>query len=93
MTGVPLRVLSYNVHGLRDDRAALARLVRDLAPDVVIVVRADCAFGIPRMYAVCERLGLTYTFGLAANVVLQRQVEALHNQAITAYAHECQTAE
>ena len=34
---IPLRVLSYNVHGLRDDRAALTGLVRDLEPDVLIV--------------------------------------------------------
>ncbi|OJF14745.1 endonuclease/exonuclease/phosphatase family protein [Couchioplanes caeruleus] len=40
MSGVPLRVLSYNVHGLRDDRAALTELVRELAPDVVVVQEA-----------------------------------------------------
>ncbi|MEV6599381.1 endonuclease/exonuclease/phosphatase family protein [Actinoplanes sp. NPDC051346] len=40
MSGVPLRVLSYNVHGLRDDRAALTDLVRELAPDVVVVQEA-----------------------------------------------------
>jgi endonuclease/exonuclease/phosphatase family metal-dependent hydrolase len=44
VTGVPLRVLSYNVHGLRDDRAALIGLVRDLAPDVVIVQEAPRRF-------------------------------------------------
>lgn len=44
MTGVPLRVLSYNVHGLRDDRAALTGLVRDLGPDVVIVQEAPRRF-------------------------------------------------
>jgi endonuclease/exonuclease/phosphatase family metal-dependent hydrolase len=44
VTGVPLRVLSYNVHGLRDDRAALAGLVRDLAPDVVVVQEAPRRF-------------------------------------------------
>ncbi|AGZ40201.1 endonuclease/exonuclease/phosphatase family protein [Actinoplanes friuliensis] len=44
MSGVPLRVLSYNVHGLRDDRAALTGLVRDLAPDVVIVQEAPRRF-------------------------------------------------
>ena len=44
MTGVPLRVLSYNVHGLKDDRAALTGLVRDLAPDVVIVQEAPRRF-------------------------------------------------
>ncbi|GAA4697995.1 endonuclease/exonuclease/phosphatase family protein [Phytohabitans rumicis] len=32
-----LRVVSYNVHGQRDDTAALAEVVRDLAPDVVVV--------------------------------------------------------
>ncbi|ATO17193.1 endonuclease [Micromonospora sp. WMMA2032] len=35
--GVPLRVLSYNVHSQRDDTAALAEVVREVAPDVVIV--------------------------------------------------------
>jgi endonuclease/exonuclease/phosphatase family metal-dependent hydrolase len=35
-----LRVVSYNVHGLRDDRAALVAVVRGLAPDVVIVQEA-----------------------------------------------------
>lgn len=44
MSGVPLRVLSYNVHGLRDDRAALTGLVRDLAPDVVVVQEAPRRF-------------------------------------------------
>src|ERR1700712_1183780 len=41
---IPLRVLSYNVHGLRDDRAALTGLVRDLEPDVVIVQEAPRRF-------------------------------------------------
>ncbi|HKT05883.1 MAG TPA: endonuclease/exonuclease/phosphatase family protein, partial [Rugosimonospora sp.] len=35
-----LRVLSYNVHGLRDDQAALGALVRDAAPDAVIMQEA-----------------------------------------------------
>ncbi|MEH0819419.1 MULTISPECIES: endonuclease/exonuclease/phosphatase family protein [Micromonospora] len=35
--GVPLRVLSYNIHSQRDDTAALAEVVRTAAPDVVIV--------------------------------------------------------
>ncbi|GIE30259.1 hypothetical protein Ait01nite_033040 [Actinoplanes italicus] len=44
MSGVPLRVVSYNVHGLRDDRAALAGLIRDLAPDVLVVQEAPRRF-------------------------------------------------
>lgn len=34
MTG-RLRVLTYNVHGLKDDRSALYRAVREVAPDIV----------------------------------------------------------
>jgi endonuclease/exonuclease/phosphatase family metal-dependent hydrolase len=41
---VALRVLSYNVHGLRDDRAALVGMGRDLVPDVVIVQEAPRRF-------------------------------------------------
>jgi endonuclease/exonuclease/phosphatase family metal-dependent hydrolase len=44
VTGVPLRVLSYNVHGLRDDRAALTGIIRDLEPDVVVVQEAPRRF-------------------------------------------------
>jgi len=44
VSGVPLRVMSYNVHGLKDDRAALTALVRDLAPDGLIVQEAPRRF-------------------------------------------------
>lgn len=37
MTGVRLRVVSYNVRGLRDDGAAVARVLRELDPDVAFV--------------------------------------------------------
>ena len=32
-------------------------------------MRGDAGYGVPWMYAVCERLGLIYTFGLTANAV------------------------
>jgi len=59
-----LRVLSWNVHGLRDDRRALTRLVRDLDPDVFCVQeapkyvrwRAKCA-------AFARDCGLLYVTG------------------------------
>jgi len=44
VSGVPLRVMSYNVHGLGDDRAAVIELVRELAPDVLIVQEAPRRF-------------------------------------------------
>lgn len=41
---VPLRVVSYNIHSQRDDTAALASVVREAAPDVVIVQEAPRRF-------------------------------------------------
>jgi endonuclease/exonuclease/phosphatase family metal-dependent hydrolase len=32
-----LRVVSYNVHGLRDDGAAVARVLRELDPDIALI--------------------------------------------------------
>ncbi|MDG4765179.1 endonuclease/exonuclease/phosphatase family protein [Solwaraspora sp. WMMD406] len=43
-TGVRLRVLTYNIHGQRDDRTALAAVVRELAPDVAILQEAPRRF-------------------------------------------------
>ncbi|WIM98067.1 endonuclease/exonuclease/phosphatase family protein [Actinoplanes oblitus] len=44
MSGVPLRVLGWNVHGLKDDRAALVSLIRELAPDVLVLQEAPRRF-------------------------------------------------
>jgi endonuclease/exonuclease/phosphatase family metal-dependent hydrolase len=41
---VTVRVVSYNVHGLHDDRGALASVVRTAAPDIVIVQEAPRRF-------------------------------------------------
>ena len=92
---VMLSLRPGNVHaalGADDDLEYLVRRLRQVWPDVVIVVRADSAFGIPRMYAVCERLRLIYTFGLTANVVLQRHTDELLAQAEAAYQQERQAA-
>jgi hypothetical protein len=92
---VMLSLRPGNVHaalGADDDLEYLVGRLRQAWPDVVIAVRGDSAFGVPRMYAVCERLGLVYTFGLTANPVLQRQTEPLLAQAVAAYQAECQAA-
>ena len=48
--GNVLRVMSYNVHDLRDDRAAAARVVRTVAPDVL------CLQEVPRRLTTEVRL-------------------------------------
>lgn len=92
---VMLSLRPGNVHaalGADRDLEYLVQRLRQVWPDVTIVVRGDSAFGIPRMYEVCERLRLVYTFGLTGNPALQRLTDGLLAQAVAAYAQEQQTA-
>lgn len=57
--------------GADEDLEYLVGRLRAAWPGVQIEVRADAGFGLPAMYDVCERLGLTYTFGLASNAALR----------------------
>jgi hypothetical protein len=79
--------------GADDDLEYVISRVRAVWPNVVIYVRADCAFGIPRLYEVCERLRVFYTFGLTANTVLQGQTEDLLAQAIASWQQELPQAQ
>jgi endonuclease/exonuclease/phosphatase family metal-dependent hydrolase len=64
VSGVPLRVMSYNVHGLSDDRPALVGLVRDLAPDVLIVQEAPRRFRWRhKCAALADDTGLVFAAG------------------------------
>ena len=78
--------------GADDDLEYVVTRLGAVWPGVTIHVRADAAFGIPRMYEVCERLGLLYTFGLTANSVLQTQTQRLLDQALAAWEAERQQA-
>lgn len=59
-----IRVLSYNIRSLRDDRAALVRVIRACAPDLVLIQEAPRFF---RWRKAAERLaracGLVYVTG------------------------------
>jgi hypothetical protein len=68
--------------GADDDIEYVVNRLRQAWPDVVIYVRGDAGFGMPWMYAVCERLELPYTLGLAANSVLKKTTENLVQQAV-----------
>lgn len=59
-----LRVLSYNVHGLRDDRDALLSVVREAAPDVVVIQEAPRRLRWRTRCATLARdMGLLYASG------------------------------
>ena len=92
---VMLSLRPGNVHaalGADDDLEHLVRRLREVWPDVVIVVRGDAAFGVPCMYDICERLHLLYTFGLSSNAVLQRHSDELLAQAVAGWEQEQQAA-
>jgi hypothetical protein len=92
---VMLSLRPGNVHaalGADDDLAYLVRRLRRAWPDVVLHFRGDCGFGVPAMYEVCEGLRVSFTFGLSANAVLQRETEGLLAEAVAAYQAERQAA-
>jgi endonuclease/exonuclease/phosphatase family metal-dependent hydrolase len=62
--GPRLRVLSYNVHGLSDDRDALASAVRTVAPDIAVVQEAPRRFRWrARSAAMAHSFGMLYAAG------------------------------
>jgi hypothetical protein len=75
-----------------DDLAYLATRLRRAWPDVALHFRGDCGFGVPAMYYMCERLRVSYAFGLSANAVLQRATEGLLAEAVAGYEQERQAA-
>ncbi|MFI8853909.1 endonuclease/exonuclease/phosphatase family protein [Streptomyces sp. 891-h] len=59
-----VRLLSYNIRSLRDDREALVRVIRACAPDVVCVQEAPRFFRWRKRAAwLARRTGLTYVTG------------------------------
>jgi hypothetical protein len=92
---VMLSLRPGNVHaalGADDDLAYLVGHLRQAWPDVTLQFRGDCGFGAPGMYEVCERLRVSYTFGLSANAVVQREREGLLAEAVAACERERQVA-
>jgi len=63
--------------GAGDDLAYLVGRLRDAFPGVRIVLRADSGFGVPAMYAACERLDIDFTIGIGMNAVLKKRSDAL----------------
>lgn len=78
-----------NVHGSKKALGMLAWIVREIRRawgadvEVVIEVRADAGFAIPKIYTWCERNRVTYTIGLVTNSSLTSFSEPL---AVTAKA-------
>ena len=68
--------------GAEDDIEYLVTRLRQAWPDVQIHLRADSAFGVPKMFDVCERLRLDYSFGERMNAFLQAESEPLLDQAV-----------
>ena len=72
--------------GADDDLLRVVAALRKERPDIVIHVRGDAGFGLPRMYEVCEENHLTYTFGFSTNARLKKLTETLMQQAVEGYA-------
>jgi hypothetical protein len=68
--------------GADDDVEYVVRRLREVWPDVWIHIRGDSGLGVPRMYDVCERLDIDYTFGLGMNARLKKLTDPLLAEAV-----------
>jgi Transposase DDE domain group 1 len=64
------------------DLETVVTRLRQAWPNVQLHVRGDAGYGLPKMYEVCERLGVDYTFGIAANAVLKKRSDELLDEAV-----------
>jgi hypothetical protein len=78
--------------GADDDLMRIVNALRKEKPDIQIHVRGDGGFGLPLMYEICEKNGLTYTFGFSTNTRLKKQTEGLLQQAVEQYQQTKQKA-
>ncbi len=63
--------------GAEDDLEYLVTRLREVWPDVRIMLRADSGFGMPKMYDICERLEIDYTIGIGMNATLKKCSDSL----------------
>lgn len=85
VTACLLHGTAHAALGAEDDVEYLVRRLRSVWPDVSIHLRGDSAFGVPAMFAVCDRLAVEFTFGLRMNSVLQRESEELLAECVAAW--------
>ncbi len=80
--GVSVRLMSYNVHGLDDDLAALESVVRSVAPDIVFVQEAPRRFRWrTRCASMAHSFGMIYAVGglpSLGNVIVTSQRVRVH---------------
>jgi len=72
--------------GAEDDLMRVVNALRQERPDIIIHVRGDAGFGMPKMYEISEENQLTYTLGFATNARLKKLTEGLMSQAVQQYA-------
>jgi hypothetical protein len=78
--------------GAEDDLEYLVNRLRARWPDVIIHIRGDSGFSMPWMLNMSQRLGVDYSYGLAANAVLKRLSAGLLKHAEEAYEADRQQA-
>jgi hypothetical protein len=77
--------------GAEDELEYLVTRLREVWPDVRIMLRADSGFGVPKMYAVCERLEIDYTIGIGMNATLKKYSDPLLERCLDQFEEENET--
>lgn len=68
--------------GADDDLLRVVSALRKERANIQIHLRADAGFGLPKMYQICEKNGLSYTLGFTSNPKLKKLTQALMQRAV-----------
>jgi hypothetical protein len=75
----------------KEAAAHIRRLIRQVRrhwPTTEILLRADSHYGTPEVLDLCDRLGLSYVFGLSKNARLREHVQSLEASTADRYARK-----
>ncbi len=74
LVGVRLRAGTVHAsHRVLQLIRPIIRRLREVFPDVEIILRGDAGLAVPRLYDYCEAQGLGYLFGIGANPVFKKR--------------------
>lgn len=71
--------------GAEENLMFVVERLRRARPDMAIHARGDCGFGVPWMYEICEKNGISYTFGMGRNARLKEYAQGLLDQAVAQF--------
>ena len=92
-SGFPFGIILRNgpvgsAHRARSILGRIIRLLREAIPEVQILIKGDCAFGVADLANWFDEIGVDYLLGLGGNAPLYKVVESLKEDVLREYERD-----